>query len=323
MQINGIKYTNFFEQPAEGFDQHSQGRTAKIGFALPSNYRKIMQMQNGGSVRYKQINGVEQFDFHCGFRELRPDLDYYIYQFNDYILASYSDEDLQEAKETLEPFNPERLIIISDLDGHGTICFDYGYRTKSIVETPAVVIIDDDDSDDTADKSFMGYTEAARFEHFEDFLQNLKVDTENQSENVIGIVSQVNYETTIQAIAKHFSLALESYESVHGNYDPEIWFVGHLPLYLDDETLQQHAKNTNSEYAELLAWSEEEGRIRNIRSEFSRNQHFSGTYLFPDNLEVTVVIIVRKTWFAMQKPLEGLMIQLKQIPEISDVIMLE
>ncbi len=334
MQIGDRQYPNFFKQPAEGFDVHSQGRSAaqldafeaKIGFALPSNYRKIMQLQNGGSVRYSQINGVDQFSFNSGFRELRLDLDYYIYQFNNYILATYSDEDLLEAKQTLMPFYPERLIIFSDLDGHGTICFDYGYRSEVILETPEVVIIDDDAySTDDDNKSFLGFAEIARFESFEIFLQNLKIDSENQLEIFIGVVSQVDYKNTIQTLAEHFKMTFKSYENDDrsGYYNFETWHSGHLPLYLDDQTLRIYAENNNSEYAEVLAWSEEEGRTRNIYAILSPHQHRSGTYLYQDNPEVNLVIELHKTWFSMQKPLEGFMAQLRQIPEITEVLMLE
>jgi SMI1-KNR4 cell-wall len=335
MQINNKQFKNFIKQPSEGFDEHSQGRSVaqldafemKIGFVLPENYRKIMQQQNGGSVRYSQINGVDKFGFDCGFTELRLDLPNYIHQFGDYILSTYSEEDLQEAKQTLKPFYPERLIIISGLDGHGTVCFDYGYRTEIILEIPAVVIIDDDAfmTDETAKKSFLHFTEIVRFDNFDHFLQNLKVDTENQLEVFIGIVSKFNYEDTINKIAEYFNIALQSYKNDdrYGYYNFETWHSGHLPLYLDDETLKLHAENNNSEYAEILAWSEDEGRIRSIYTIFSPNQHRSGTYLYQDNPEVNVVIEMHKTWFAMQKPIEGLMAQLQQIAEISDVVMLD
>ncbi len=335
MEFNTIQFKNFIKQPAEGFDEHTQGRSvaqldafeAKIGFALPNNYRKIMQQQNGGSIRYSQIHGVEKFSFAGGFSQIRPDLEYYIYQFNAYILATYSDEELLEAKKTLKPFYPERLILISGLDGHGALCLDYGYRSETISKNPAVVIIDDDPyiTEDDATKSFLSFAEIMRFDSFDTFLQNLELDTEHQLEVFIGIVSQTNYETTVQAIAKHFAIALKSYENDdrHGHYNFAIWHSGHLPLYLDDETLKLHAQNNNSEYTGILAWAEEEGRTRNIYSIFSPNQHRSGMYLYPDNPEVNLVIEVHKTWFAMQTPLEGLMAQLQQIAEISNVIRLE
>ncbi len=330
-----MQFKNFFHQPVEGFHQHNQGRTeaqlnafeTKIGFALPKTYRQLMQLQNGGSVRYGKIPGVDQFGFHSGFMAIRLDLDYYIYQYHDYILASHSHEDLLEARQTLAPFYPERLILVSGLDGHGAICLDYGYRTEAILETPAVVVIDDDAyiEDDSADKSFLSFCEIARFESFDVFLENLEVDVENQLEHFVGIVSNVDFETTVQAIASHLGIELESHvhQDQNADYIPQAFYVGHLPLYLDDETLKVHAEQNNSEFAELLAWTEEEGRTRRIYSVFSRNQHQAGTYLYQDNPEVNVVIEVRKTWFALQKPLEGLMTQLRQIPQINEVLLLE
>ncbi len=335
MQINNKQFKNFVKQPSEGFDEHSQGRSvaqldafeAKIGFALPDTYRAIMQQQNGGSVRYGRISGVDKFSFDCGFTEIRPDLPYYINYFSDYILATYSDEDLLKAKEALNPFYPERLIIISGLDGHGALCLDYGYRAENTLETPAVVVIDDDPdvTDEIADKSFLYFAEIARFDNFDNFLQNLKVDLENQLEIYLGIVSKVSYESAIAEIAEYFNIKLESYKNNnrYGHYNFETWYSGHLPLYLDDETLKQHAESNNSEYAEMLAWSEDEGRIRNIYAIFSPNQHRSGTYLYQDNPNVNLVIEIHKTWFAMKKPIEGLMAQLQQIAEISDVVVLE
>jgi SMI1-KNR4 cell-wall len=77
--------SNFFKQPAKGFDDHSQGRTetqldeyeAKVGFRLPTSYRELMRQQNGGSVRYEKILGEDNFDFNGGFSQLRLDLAFY------------------------------------------------------------------------------------------------------------------------------------------------------------------------------------------------------------------------------------------------------
>jgi hypothetical protein len=69
-------------------------------------------------------------------------------------------------------------------------------------------------------------------------------------------------------------------------------------------------------------WSASEGATRNIYSIFSPNQHRSGTYLYHDNPELTVVLEIKKSWFDMQKPVDGLVAKLRQMPDITSVITL-
>ena len=327
MQINNKQYTNFLKQPALGFDEHSLGRSiaqldafeVKIGFKLPESYRQIMQMQNGGAVRYGKIAGVEDFDFKEGFRPIRPDLDYVIDNFRDYILASYDDEQLQEATLLLKPFHLERLILFSDLYGHGAACFDYGYRLDKPLANPEVVFIDDNGDD------FFHFREIGpRFVNFDVFLDNLSADEEeNQDAIYLGLVCS-NYDITLKSITTKLNITLKDYENDnrYGYFNFKMWHSSHVPLYLDDETLKQHAQSNTSDIAELIAWTEEEGRIRHIYAIFSPNQHLAGTYLYPDNVDVNMVIEIKKSWFPMRKPVEGLIVSLKHIAEVHDVLLL-
>lgn len=327
MQINKKRFDNFIKQPALGFDEHSRGRSAaqlkafekKIGFSLPDNYIEIMKLQNGGAVSHSKIAGVEDFDFKDGFRPIRPDLDDFIDNFRDYILLTCDDEQLQVATQLLKPFHPERLILFSDLHGHAAACFDYGYRLDKPLANPEVVFIDDDGDD------FLHFREMGpRYANFDTFLDNLSADEgENEDALYLGVVCS-SYDITLKSIAATLKINLESYENDdrYGHFNFKTWHSSHVPLYLDDATLKQHAQNNNSDFAELLAWTEDEGRIRHIYAIFSPNQHLAGTYLYPDNPDVNMVIEIKKSWFPMQKPVEALMAALKQITELNEVMFL-
>jgi hypothetical protein len=318
---------NFLKQPAKGFDENSQGRTdeqiaayeAKVGFKLPASYCEILRQQNGSSVHYQKITGTDDFSFNGGFSELRPELEYYITNFKDYILMTCSEEQLAEAKAKLSPFYPERLVLFSPLDGHSAAYFDYGYRQQKPVAHPSVVFIGDDGDD------FLHFGEIGpKFASFEAFIDSLQIDTEADDASYIGIVSSHDYDGTMQQLAQYFGLNLKSYtdDERYGHFNFAQWHSAHVPLELDVETMVQYAKENGTTLEKMQEWTVNEGNIRNIYSIFSPNQHRSGTYLYPDNPEITVVLEIKKSWFPMKKPIASFTARLRHMPGITDVISL-
>jgi SMI1-KNR4 cell-wall len=318
---------NFLKQPAKGLDENSQGRTeeqigayeAKVGFKLPASYCELLRQQNGGNVRYQKITGIEDFSFNGGFVELRPELEHYITNFKDYILMTCSEEQLAETQVKLSPFYPERLVLFSGLDGHSAAYFDYGYRQQKPVTAPSIVFIDDDGDD------FLHFREIGpKFDSFEAFIDSLQFDTEADDASYIGIVSNHDYDKTMQQLAQYLGLKLKNYadDERYGHFNFEQWHSAHVPLELDDKTMVQYAKENGTTLEKMQDWTVSEGKTRNIYSIFSPNQHRSGTYLYPDNPEITVVMEIKKSWFPMQKPIASFTAKLRQIPGITEVITL-
>ena len=318
---------NFFVQPCDGFNALNQGLTSaqldqyeqKIGFALPQSYRQLMQIQNGCAVRYSNIAGTDAFDFACGFHPIRLDIDYYLYVFTDYILATCDEDELAEIRQTDAPFYPERLIIFCGLDGHSTLCFDYGYKQHLPVAEPAVVYMSDDGDD------FLHFGELApKFANFDAFLHSLSYVQEDHIAAFIGINSALSYAQTTELLAQQFNLTLKIYENDnrYGHYNFDVWHSTHLPLTLDDITLQQYAIDNNISLQAALDYADENGRTRNIYAIISPNQHRAGTYLFADNPEINVVIELHKPWFNPENTVANLCKKIERLAGINSVMLL-
>jgi hypothetical protein len=70
--------------------------------------------------------------------------------------------------------------------------------------------------------------------------------------------------------------------------------------------LAAYAEKNNTTIAEVLDWASTEDRTRLISATISPNQHRSGTYLYPDNPEVTLVLEIDKPWFPTDRAIERL-----------------
>lgn len=83
-----------------------------------------------------------------------------------------------------------------------------------------------------------------------------------------------------------------------------------------------YAEENHTTVQETLEWVGDEGRTRSIAAILSPNQHRSGTYLYPDNPELTLVLKVSKYWFPIDRAIEQLCSQLLTLQPISAVTML-
>lgn len=127
-----------------------------IGRKLPALYRAQYKVQNGGYPKrecYRDENGVAfvgsysplyEDNLYCVFindSHLWPLTEKY-YTFREYLNNIWDDEEIAE---NLPGWDIEKLVIISPMWGHSTLCLDYGYRPGTRYEEPQVVCINDDE----------------------------------------------------------------------------------------------------------------------------------------------------------------------------------
>jgi hypothetical protein len=163
-----------------------------------------------------------------------------------------------------------------------------------------------------------------KFTRFEEFVESLIFDIQDNIACYVGIVSKHNYDMTMQQLAKYLGLNLKLHvdDDPNGHYDFAHWHSAYVPLELDDQAIALYAKENATTVEEIQEWTLSEGATRNIYSIFSPYQHRSGTYLCQDNPEVTVVLEIHKSWFPIQKPIDGFIARLLQMPDIIGIVKL-
>jgi hypothetical protein len=314
-----------------GFTAKTQGRTeaqldaaeSALGFALPPTYRSLMAQQNGGAVNYTEVAGLNQVSFdllsEISSDEAPPVSPFSpLLTFREYILLTCDQEELDEVVTALAPFHPERLVLISPLDGHSGAYLDYGFRSETPTSSPGVLFIHDDGDD------FLHFgVMSPSFADFDTFLSNLGQNSDFEDDKTVGIVSTCSYDELVSYLADALALTLtENVDDQYGNFNFDRWHEASVPIELDDETMNAYAIANGTTLDEMLEWSATEGRNRNVFCVLSPNQHRSGTFRYPNCPEVGLVMEVRSSWFPLERPLAHLVERIRSIPAVEDVVLL-
>jgi hypothetical protein len=303
---------NFWISPASGYTPASRGLTeaqiaaieVRNGFPFPSAYRSLMGQQNGGLLRYSFFQELLVEDF-CSLSELDQDL----VTFADYIALTCTEEEIA----TLDHCHLNRLIIFA-INGHEVGCFDYGWRSESVVVDPQIVFFGDDGED------ILHFSILETVENFDEFLGEITLPDEVRQKKYLGIESSLDFDSLCADLQEDWQTQFEQKtDDCYGWFDFEKWYYGTVPLFLDDQTLKRYAEENNVTFQEILDWVDRNGQTRSIAAKLSPNRHRSGTYLYPDNPELTLVLEIYKPWFPIDRAVEQLCIRLMALQNISAV----
>ena len=239
---------DIWKQPAKGFTDESIGRTeeqivqkeTEIGFKFPSLYREHMKIQNGGylwksalvhngDVSELLFNGstIDKIINHGGYKTLKD------------VLLEYMDKEELKSSTESEFINLERLPILSHMDGHTMLCFDYGYNVESAYEIPQIVHFELECADN-------GYDEKLRVKSYDDLINNLVYYGYESTSFFIGLKSDDPIKQIAEIINKTFDLELElKTDDGYGWYNFEKWYYGELKI---NSKLSAHLRITPNQF---------------------------------------------------------------------------
>jgi SMI1 / KNR4 family (SUKH-1) len=315
---------NFWIPPALGYTPVSQGLTAaqldaieqQNGFLFPIAYRSLMQQQNGGTLRYSTFGESRVEDFCC-LSELVRDL----ITFKDYIGLTCTEDQIVTLEactssnddQSFEYCHLNRLIIFA-INGHEVGCFDYGWKSAIASVDPQIIFFGDDGED------ILHFKIVRTIANFDDFLSQIALPEEAEETTYLGIESSLDFDSLCTDLEKDFQTRFEQKnDDFYGWFNFEKYYCGTVPLCLDDQTLKTYAELNNTTFQEVLDWVGTEGRTRSITATLSPNRHRAGTYLYPDNPELTLILEISKPWFPIDRAIEQLCTRLRILPAIDTI----
>lgn len=270
-QDNEIMNLNtFWKQPTEEFTEKTRGRTEnellirekQIGFKLPNTYRELMKIQNGGFIRRSafEYNGSLQPLIYNGgmIDHIYPEPFGYENMFD--VLSEWMDEDeIDEVSDTEFNFL-NRLIIISHMDGHSFMCFDYGWKEKEVKAEPEICFFNDD------------FKEYLRLENFDTFVNGLYYYGYESYKYYFGFHGIASIETIKNDLESKLNFKFEKkYTDEPGKLDAYRWHANFAKWYQgrleieDDLELSLH---------------------------LSENKFKSGNFLFQEKKETKVILTI-------------------------------
>ena len=136
-------------------DEQLDALERAAGFTLPALFREQYKVQNGGYPKraYFKDDGPpteaganwrnEDGSYAIFINDSHlPQLTGDYYSFREYLRNIWNDEEIAER---FPDWDIDRLVIISPMWGHSTLCLDYGYRKGTSYAEPQVVCMGDED----------------------------------------------------------------------------------------------------------------------------------------------------------------------------------
>ena len=259
---------NFWKQPAEGFDENSRGRTeseisareAQIGLKLPKLYKELMLLQNGGYVRKKGYKS-EKYDFTGGLlingSTIAPLNGYpHFYDTFEGVLREFLRPNEIKDWANSEYCHPERLIVISAMDGHSCLCFDYGWKSEFAFLEPEVCVFDLETGSEFPQ-------EVLREISFETFVSNLVYSGYECDSFYYSVKCDLAIDELAEYISKKWDIEIdERTDDGYGHFNFDKYYFSLI---------------TGSDGAKYRFW-------------LTPNQHRAGTFLFQERPEFIYVL---------------------------------
>jgi hypothetical protein len=262
--------TDFWLQPAHGFTDETCGRTeaelqvqeTRLGIRLPETYRALMKLQNGGYLRKRAYpfgeNGVMKELFYNG-ATLEP-LEQ-AHTFRDYLLNFLSDEEIADEID-LKTHHPDRLIVISRMDGHSCMCLDYGWQQPQPLDTPGLVFFDFE----TSEGVFADYLTIHSFDRL---VADLVYHGYESETYFVGINTVLPLHTVAKQLGERLGVNLSRKTDDHyGWFNFDAWYAGSLDL--PRHPVPPHRVN--------------------FQLTLSPNRHRAGTYLFQNHPDQAYIV---------------------------------
>ena len=268
-----MKLNTFWKQPTEKFSEKTRGRTEneilirekQIGFKFPNTYRDLMKLQNGGHLRKSAFdyNGKVQPLLYNGgmIDQIYPEPIGYDNMLD--VLLEWMDEDEIDSVSDTEFNFLKRLIIISHMDGHSFMCFDYGWKEKDMKEEPEVCFFNDD------------FEEYLRLKNFEEFVNGLIYYGYESSKYYFGFKEIISIEDVKNELELKLNFEFEK------KYTDE---AGYLDAY--------------KWHAHFDKWYQGELKLKNdlvLSLYLLSNKLKSGNFLFQEKKEIEIILAITPT----------------------------
>ncbi|MGR8932028.1 MAG: SMI1/KNR4 family protein [Gammaproteobacteria bacterium] len=230
---------DFWEQPCEGLEGRYQpvseaelcDKEQALGIVLPGKYRRLMQLQNGGYVRYSSYYDGEQYhELFINGAKMSPLRD--VRGFVSILDCFMSEDEINESADSFEYCYPDRLAVISSLYGHGLICLDYGWLQAHAVTEPAVVVFEQGEGE------AYGYIEILRVTNFDQFINGLVYHGYESARFCIGVTAPMTLSRLAEEIGLICGTSFERHDDdCYGWFNFDEYFTGMTGTFLKQRWL--------------------------------------------------------------------------------------
>ncbi|MBD2705169.1 SMI1/KNR4 family protein [Spirosoma sp. BT702] len=224
-----VDISNFWVQPARGYNEKTIGRTpeqilereSKIGFKFPALYKEVMMIQNGGYIHKRAFrfnDGIRELFFNGAVIDPIENLSQGYNTFEDVLQEYLNNEEILRNANS-EFCMPKRLPIISHMDGHSFLCFDYGWLKEKENIEPEICLFDVEGPEP--------WRETLRVKNFEELIGNLYFFGYESEYFTVAVKNELPLEEIKKIIESRWDIHFDEQENNRfgGWYNFDSWFT--------------------------------------------------------------------------------------------------